>query len=97
MDVVAALTGFVGVASLVPAIMSSRLGDPLHRPWYARAVMMLVAGLGCAALSLLDWSASDLLFWLGALLVTAGALVVWALRFRIWSGPRRTDGASRAS
>jgi protein-S-isoprenylcysteine O-methyltransferase Ste14 len=98
MDVdVAALTPFVGVASLVPAVLSSRHGDSRYRPWFARAVVMLVVGLGCAALSLFEWLANDLLFWLGALLVAAGALVVWALRFRTWRGPRQADMTSRAS
>ena len=96
MDPVAALTGFVGVASLVPAFMASRHETPLYRPWHGRAFVMLLGGLACTLLSLFTWSASDVLFWLGVLLVATGALITWSLRFRTWRRLHSGDGASRA-
>jgi hypothetical protein len=96
MDPVAALTGFVGVASLVPAFMASRHEMPLYRPWYGRAFVMLLGGLACALLSLFPWSASDVLFWLGVLLVTTGALITWSLRFRTWRRLHPRDRTSQA-
>jgi multisubunit Na+/H+ antiporter MnhB subunit len=96
MDPVAALTGFVGVASLVPSFMASRHDVSLHRPWYGRAFVMLLGGLACVSLSLFPWSASDVLFWFGVLLIATGALITWSLRFRTWRRLHPGDEASRA-
>ena len=93
---VAFLTGFIGVASLIPAIMSSRHGFVPYRPWYGRAFVMVLGGLVCTALSLFNWSARDVLFWLGVLLVFTGALIIWSLKFRTWRGQGRADESSPA-
>jgi multisubunit Na+/H+ antiporter MnhB subunit len=96
MDPVAALTGFVGVASLVPAFIASRHEMPMYRPWYVRAFVMLLGGLASTSLSLFHWAASDVLFWLGVLLVATGALITWSLRFRTRRRLHPGDGTSQA-
>ncbi len=94
--IVAFLTGFVALASLIPAIMSHRYGYPLYRPWYMRAFVTVIGGLACTVLGLFNWSASDVLFWLGVLLVVTGALIIWSLRLRTWRRLRQAGAGSLA-
>ncbi|MDI6104349.1 hypothetical protein QLQ12_37740 [Actinoplanes sp. NEAU-A12] len=84
MDFTAIATGFLGAASLVPAVASSLVGFPPYRQWFRGAALMLIAGLGATLLAISVWPIDDLLYWLGVLLVLGGVLLVWTLRFRTW-------------
>jgi hypothetical protein len=89
MDIVAVLSGLLGVASLVPAIMSARTGFPPYRPWYIRALVAILVGLTCIGIGLAVPTGGDALYWIGVLLVATGVVLVWALRLRTRTGIRR--------
>ncbi|MEU8663323.1 hypothetical protein [Actinoplanes philippinensis] len=88
MDIVAFLSGLLGVASLVPATMSARTGFPSYRPWYVRALVAILVGLVLIGVGLVVSTGGDALYWVGVLLVATGVVLVWALRLRTRSGIR---------